>query len=466
MADASTVVTGASFTLSSGSTLGITSTAGIVTAPTSSGNIQTTIRNFSTDASYSYIGSSAQVTGNALPTAVANFTINNAAGLSLSQNLAVANILTFVNGVITSTSTNKLTVNDGAVVTGASNSSYVDGPMTKLGNDDFTFPVGDPLGSYHPIRVNNLAGANLDSYTAEYFRASATALGSVASPLYGVSNCEYWVLSRDAGSSTPNIFLSWTADSPCGGNSYTNSLTGLTVARLTAGVWGLANGTNQAATGTVGVGGTGTVADNGVSLFGTLALGNTEPEVNPLPVKIGSIKAYEKGTGVQIDWTAFTEINAEKYVIERSANGQQFTAVGEVAARNLSIAADYGFFDPNPLPGISFYRLRNLDQDGKSGYSNIVRVNLSKDGKSVIVYPNPVRAGGYLSYGSSQLAKGIYTARIFNAAGQQVYNQQFSHAGGAINQTIQLPAGMKAGLYAMQLSNEEITVSSRTFIVQ
>lgn len=466
MASAGTVVTGAAFTVASGGTLGITSTDGIVTAPTASGNIQTTARTFNTGGNYLYIGSAAQVTGNALPATVNNFTINNAAGLSLSQNLAIAGTLTFTSGDITSTTTNKLTINDGAGVTGASNSSNVDGPMTKLGNDDFTFPVGDPLGSYHPIRVNNTAGANGDSYTAEYFRASATALGSVASPLYGVSNCEYWVLSRDAGGSTPNIFLSWTADSPCGGNSYTNSLTGLTVARLTAGVWGLANGANQAATGSVGVGGNGTVADNGVSLFGTLALGNTEPEVNPLPVKIGSIKAYEKAAGVQIDWTAFTEINAEKYVIERSANGQQFTAVGEVAARNLSIASDYGFFDPNPLPGISFYRLRNLDQDGKSGYSNIVRVNLSKDGKSVIVYPNPVRAGGYLSYGSAQLAKGIYTARIFNAAGQQVYNQQFAHAGGAINQTIQLPAGMKAGLYAMQLNNEEITVSSRTFIVQ
>lgn len=466
MAAAGTVVTGNSFTVASGGTLGIRSTAGIVTAPTASGNIQTTTRTFNTGGNYSYIGGAAQVTGNALPASVSNFTINNASGLSLSQNLTVNGTLTFTNGVITSTTTNKLTINDAAVVTGASNSSNVDGPMTKLGNDDFTFPVGDPLGSYHPIRVNNTAGTNTDSYTAEYFRASATALGSVASPLYGVSNCEYWILSRDAGVSTPNIFLSWTADSPCGAASYTTSLTGLTVARLNAGVWGLANGTDQTATGSVGVGGSGFVADNGVSLFGTLALGNTAAEQNPLPVKIGSIKAYEKGTGVQLDWTAFTEINAAKYVIERSANGQQFTAVGEVAARNLSIATDYGFFDPNPLPGISFYRLRNLDQDGKSGYSNIVRVNLSKDGTSITVYPNPVRAGAYLSYGSSQLEKGMYTARIFNAAGQQIFNQQFSHAGGAINQSIQLPAGIKAGMYSLQLSNEAGTVSSRTFIIQ
>jgi len=471
MAAAGTVVSGAAFTVAGGGTLGITSTAGIVTAPTASGNIQTTARTFNTTGNYSYIGSGAQVTGNALPTTVNNFTINNAAGLNLTQDLGINGVMTFTNGVVNSNSTNTLTINDNATVTGASNSSYVDGFMVKVGDDNFTFPVGDPLGSYHPITVNNSVAANPsalvgDTYNAEYFRASALTRGPVAtaSGMYAVSNCEHWSLNRTAGAGTPDITVSWTADSPCGGNSYVTQTTGLVLAWLDlSNEWQLGSG---GAFSSSGVPAAGTTQQVDVNQFGFFALGNTAPNANPLPVKIGSIKAYEKAAGVQLDWTAFTEINADKYVIERSANGQQFTAIGEVAARNLSIASDYGFFDPNPLPGISFYRLRNLDQDGKSGYSNIVRVNLSKDGKGVIVYPNPVRAGAYLSYGSSQLAKGLYTARIFNAAGQQVFNQQFAHAGGAINQTIQLPAGMKAGIYAMQLSSEEITVSSRTFIVQ
>ena len=471
MGTAGTVVTGDAFTVLSGGTLGITSTAGIVTAPTASGNIQTTARTFNTGGNYSYIGTGAQVTGNALPTTVNNFTINNAAGLNLTQDLGINGVMTFTNGVVNSNSTNTLTINNNATVTGASNNSYVDGFMVKVGDDNFTFPVGDPLGSYHPITVNNSVAANPsaavgDTYNAEYFRASALTRGPVAtaSGMYAVSNCEHWSLNRTAGAGTPDITVSWTADSPCGGNSYVTQTTGLVLAWLDlSNEWQLGSG---GAFSSSGVPAAGTTQQVDVNQFGFFALGNTAPNANPLPVKIGSIKAYEKAAGVQLDWTAFTEINADKYVIERSANGQQFTAIGEVAARNLSIASDYGFFDPNPLPGISFYRLRNLDQDGKSGYSNIVRVNLSKDGKGVIVYPNPVRAGAYLSYGSSQLAKGLYTARIFNAAGQQVFNQQFAHAGGAINQTIQLPAGMKAGIYAMQLSSEEITVSSRTFIVQ
>ncbi|MGQ0740588.1 MAG: beta strand repeat-containing protein [Bacteroidota bacterium] len=411
-------------------------------------------------------GAAAQSIGGTTATTFSSLTINNTSGgVSLSQDASVTGTMTFTSGVFTSTSTNILTINDGAGVAGASNSSYLDGPMIKLGNDDFTFPIGDPAGSYHRLRLDNTGGANGDSYTAEYFRASAKGLGTVSSPLYAVSNCEYWTLAQNSGTSTPNLHVSWTANSPCGGNAYTTSLTGLTVARLNAGAWVLANGTDQAATGTVGTGGDGTVADNGISLFGTFALGNTAPNQNPLPVKIGNIKAYERGSGVQIDWTAFTEVNVDSYVIERSADGATFTAIGIVPALNAAGESRYGYFDAGPLNGISFYRLRNQDFDGKSGYSNVVRIDLNKGIIDLTVYPNPVRGGGYLSYGG-YLAKGNYSARIFNATGQQVYIQKFSHSGGAINQTIQLPVSMRPGLHSLQLDNEGVKIAGKTFMVQ
>jgi len=82
------------------------------------------------------------------------------------------------------------------------------------------------------------------------------------------------------------------------------------------------------------------------------------------------------------------------------------------------------------------------------------------------MYPNPVQTGGYISYNSPSLAKGIITARIFSAAGQQLYMKQYNHVGGAVNQTIALPAGMKAGFYTLQLDNNGTKVAAKTFIVQ
>src|SRR5205085_8620077 len=80
------IISGAgSFTLSSGATLGIGSTDGI-TSSGATGNIQVTgTRTFNT-ANYAYNGSAAQVTGNGLPSIVNNLTINNSAGVTLTNN--------------------------------------------------------------------------------------------------------------------------------------------------------------------------------------------------------------------------------------------------------------------------------------------------------------------------------------------------------------------------------------------
>ncbi len=185
----------------------------------------------------------------------------------------------------------------------------------------------------------------------------------------------------------------------------------------------------------------------------------------PLPVKLGSIKAYEKQAGVQIDWTAYSEENLSKYQVERSADGVTFTALGNVTANNSLAVSNYGFFDTNPMAGVNFYRLKSIDADGKFAYSSIVRVNLDKNVKGITVYPNPV-TNGYVSFQSADLAKGNYTVKLFTATGQQVYSQRFAHSGGAINQTIQLPNGTKSGMYSIQLDNDAVKVMTKTFIVQ
>jgi len=101
MATASTIIAGpGSFTLWSGATLGITSSAGITLAPSATGSIQTGTRTFSTGANYIYNGSSAQVTGNGLPNTVSNLTVNNTNGVTLSAGTTVTNSLTIGPGSI------------------------------------------------------------------------------------------------------------------------------------------------------------------------------------------------------------------------------------------------------------------------------------------------------------------------------------------------------------------------------
>ncbi|MFZ4619608.1 MAG: fibronectin type III domain-containing protein [Bacteroidota bacterium] len=124
-------LSGNSFTLSSGGTLKIGSTAGINSAG-ASGNIQTTTRTFSSVANYIYEGSSAQFTGTFTTTPTANtvfdLEVNNSAGVTMSTNIAVNDTLKLTSGNL-AVSTLTLTINNVAMLTSGTLSSAASGTV-------------------------------------------------------------------------------------------------------------------------------------------------------------------------------------------------------------------------------------------------------------------------------------------------------------------------------------------------
>jgi hypothetical protein len=183
-----------------------------------------------------------------------------------------------------------------------------------------------------------------------------------------------------------------------------------------------------------------------------------------LPVNFGTVKATQQSNTIKVEWNNLTETDVTYYSVERSADGRNFTAVGQVNARlNNGGKADYTFIDVNPFSGINYYRIRSLETTGKSKYSIIVKVDIRGGAMQLVLYPNPV-TGGQLSYQAVNLAKGQYTVRVFNSLGQQVYSSALNHQGGSVTEAITLPS-VKAGLYSLQLiSNDNNLI--RTFIVQ
>ena len=81
----------------------------------------------------------------------------------------------------------------------------------------------------------------------------------------------------------------------------------------------------------------------------------------------------------------------DKYVVERSATGANFTTIGSVASRgNSAVEVTYNLFDATPLNGANYYRIKMLDKNGQFTYSRVVRVNLGSGKPAISVYPNPV----------------------------------------------------------------------------
>jgi len=421
---------------------------------------------FGATSTLEYKGSSAQTSTNVeFPAANGpfNLIINNSSGVTLNAPRTINGAVTFTSGILNTTATNLLTFNNGATTPGSTNTSFVNGPVRKVFNaaESFTFPIGVTGTGDEPLGISGATALN-DDFTAQYLRSSATSLGGTISPILNVSRCDQWTLTKNsAPAANVTLTLSWDANSSCNAFNFVTDPSTLTIGHFNGSAWDQA-GTSGGFTGTATAG---TVTRNNVTAFSPFSLANTTQNQNPLPLTFGNIKGYAKNGGIQIDWSIYNEYNVDHYEIERSLNGMPpFTTLGQTAARNTDSKSDYEWVDATPSNGNNFYRIKSVDINGKISYSTIVRLDLNQSGKGILVYPNPATKG-YISFQSSDLQKGSYTLKIINSNGQAVYKQEFVHEGGAFSQTITLPAGIKSGMYNLQLRNGN-EVTNKTFVVQ
>jgi len=107
-----------------------------------------------------------------------------------------------------------------------------------------------------------------------------------------------------------------------------------------------------------------------------------------LPVKLSSILVLSKTNENIISFSTASEINNAGFDIERSSDGFDFQKIGWVDGHGSTTEEKhYTFTDTKPLLGMNYYRLRQVDFDGKYEYSGIVNVEHTSD--DVYLYPNP-----------------------------------------------------------------------------
>ncbi|MBI5372502.1 MAG: T9SS type A sorting domain-containing protein [Sphingobacteriales bacterium] len=407
-------------------------------------------------------GSAAQEMGGATATTFNTVTVNNTGtGITVSRDITVTGTFTLTDGIVTTSATPNglVTLNSGSTLSGGSAGSHINGPIRRAGSTGFTFPVGNGT-LYSPVTITAPGEAG-DIFQAEYKRASATGLGGITAPgLTQVSNCEYWDLNEIAdpgNNNTLSVTVTWFAGSGCG-SSYITDYTKLTLAHFSGGSWSDHGGTPS------GNNTTGSIIRTGVTSFSPFTLGSTVVDANPLPVSFSDVKAFEKGSGIQVDWTNLTESDINSYVIERSSNGVDFNAIGQQAPRsNQADKASYTYLDAAPLPGTNFYRVKAVELTGKNVFSKMLRVETGNHPKGISLYPNPV-SGSELTIGFSAV-KGQYNLNVLNTAGQVVYRQLVNHAGGAVSQTLALPSSLKAGVYHLLISGTGFK-ETKMFIIQ
>ncbi len=168
------------------------------------------------------------------------------------------------------------------------------------------------------------------------------------------------------------------------------------------------------------------------------------------PVTFLGLKATKTSNNqVLVSWKTATEQDNDHFEIERSANGADFsTVLGSVAARgNSNELVSYNFTDANPLQKWNFYRIRQVDRDGRSSYSNIASLQFTKPNSIVQLYPNPSNGVVILEY-SAPVAEKLHISIIDNKGAE--VKRIAANAMAGLNRTKIDISSLSSGIYLMK----------------
>lgn len=109
-----------------------------------------------------------------------------------------------------------------------------------------------------------------------------------------------------------------------------------------------------------------------------------------LPVELSHFEAKPYGNAVKVEWSTASELNNDYFIVERCADAVHFEAIGRVeGAGDADQLRNYDFMDDSPLAGDNYYRLRQVDVDGRASYGPVRLVKVGKDA-ALAVFPSPV----------------------------------------------------------------------------
>jgi len=181
-----------------------------------------------------------------------------------------------------------------------------------------------------------------------------------------------------------------------------------------------------------------------------------------LPISLLTFQAKPEGKKVELYWATATEINNDHFTIERSAEILDFVPVVQIpGAGNSDRTLYYETTDYSPMEGLSYYRLKQTDFDGKFTYSNAVAVYFSDKDRFDIVSVSADQYKNFTLLFQDKTNENCHLA-ILNLLGTKVFEMDIRAERGTNKEMITLPE-LAQGMYFVTLSNPYASLSRKFY---
>lgn len=419
-------------------------TAQSITGPTTFNNL--TINNsFSTSPQITMSGGN-DVVSSTLTLSQGNINLN-------SQNLTIGTDPSSPGALNHSLSSSAGWVYGGNLVRYFGTSAISDGSVTGF------FPMGTS-SDFRPFFIGVPAGDMITggSFTVSNVASSTVSSVSIsdptdpASPIVGQSQA-YWTVSSSGVSGG-------TYDLIAGGTGWiVGNLADLSLCKATSvvGTYSIAtNTTSDPRLVRTGLSLTDLTTTDGSNFY----VGSTNLTTSPLPIELLSFTGTIVTGGVELNWHTANEVNNSHFIVLRATDGTNFEPIGTVVGNGTTnVPHSYSLFDRDPSLGKNYYRLKQVDFDGRSSFSEVIMVMVQNIDPLVSIYPNPVSQHQPLNVVLSGLPSNTPAEiLIMNSQGVKVGSSNVEvDATGTLRTSIVI-SSLTTGVYILKVENNYFKV--------
>ncbi len=185
-----------------------------------------------------------------------------------------------------------------------------------------------------------------------------------------------------------------------------------------------------------------------------------------LPIDLLSFTAERINDYIELKWETASEKNADYYVLQKSGDRDVFSDIATIqAVGNSTTISSYAKVDNNPLDGINYYRLKEVDRDGKTTFSNVVQEMYLANSEFAVssIYPNPAVDDLFIDINSRSSMTLLIS--VNDITGRQVMTTE-SNIGAGFNNIVLNISELPRGWYSLTIGREDQVLEINNFIVK